>query len=296
MPLMLGTERMFGTGGCFRYAVCPLCESLCLQNQPDDLSVYYPTDYYAYEMSPCKPVKSWLSAAKRVLCHHFYQRFNPLLAPAGLFFPKHVPWIPRGAVGFHDPILDIGCGGGRYLDLLAHDGFTDLTGIDPFIAESFESSRFKVLKRELAAHEGRYKLIFSHHVIEHVPDPIEFLGHVERLLKPGGLGIICTPNPVSLAARYYKQFWFALDPPRHLNLISPRAFQSAAARVGLRVERFCCNSEPVQFAGSRSYQKGLKMLELEHPVGVEKVFFRTLSTLLNKTGYGDAACYLLRRS
>ena len=35
-------------GGSFRYLECVNCKSLQLTNIPDDLSLYYPKDYYAF--------------------------------------------------------------------------------------------------------------------------------------------------------------------------------------------------------------------------------------------------------
>jgi SAM-dependent methyltransferase len=290
------TERMYGNGGDFRYANCPTCECMYLLNVPANLLELYPTDYYSFSLRPVPDLFGLKLALKRVLCHHYYQRLNPFLVPAGLFYKRHVDWLPRGSVAFDEPILDIGCGAGTTLDLLGYEGFENLTGIDPFVAGDVTTERFRILKQDLSEHEGRYKLIYSSHVIEHVTDPAEFLSDVDRLLAPDGLSLIRTPNPVSFAARYYKQFWFGLDPPRHINLLSPKTFTQLAAQAGLRVERFRPDSGVLQFTGSENYLKGRTLEELQPVMGAKRTFLVLLAGVLNAMNYGDSSSFLLRKA
>ncbi|HEY5248913.1 MAG TPA: hypothetical protein VIJ15_10765, partial [Dermatophilaceae bacterium] len=45
-------ENMFGLDEDFDYSVCADCGSLALISIPDDLSPYYPTDYYSIDLDP----------------------------------------------------------------------------------------------------------------------------------------------------------------------------------------------------------------------------------------------------
>lgn len=295
-PVLHATERMFGWGGDFRYSRCLDCGSLRLLNVPEDLGKYYPQDYYAYQVTRYEPMSGIAAAVKKLLCRHYYQSFNPLMTPLSLFFPKWLKWLPRALVRFDQPILDVGCGGGQTLAMLAHEGFTDLTGVDPFLKEDSDHQEFRLLKRELADHQGSYELVYALHVFEHVRDPLEFLVHARRLLTDSGTLLIAMPNPASLAFHLYKQFWFALDAPRHLALYSPPAFEKMASTAGLEVYRSYSDSTISQFVGSDQYLRGKTMSEFHGFRGPRHSLARLMTAALNLTGYGDSRCYFLRKS
>lgn len=294
-PVLSATERMFGVGRDFRYARCLGCGTLRLLNVPSDLGQFYPQDYYAYENVEYPPMRGLALALKKLLARHYYQRFHPLAALLTLRYPKRVAWLPRGAVPFDAPVLDIGCGGGRTLALLAHEGFTNLTGLDPYLEESRINEKFRLLKQEPVEHQGSYKLIYALHVLEHVHDPYEFLGQVHRLLGENGLCVIAMPNPASLAFHFYRQFWYALDAPRHLVLYSPEAFHRIAEESGLYVYHSYSDSTTEQFLGSEQYLRGKTRAEFDDIRGSRYYLAAGLTALLNRIGYGDSRIYFLRK-
>jgi 2-polyprenyl-3-methyl-5-hydroxy-6-metoxy-1,4-benzoquinol methylase len=82
-------------------------------------------------------------------------------------------------------------------DVLAVD--RDSTGFEaevPHISLDFDQPDF-------ASQLGRasFSLVTAIEVIEHVESPIGFLRNVGRLLSPGGVGVLTTPNVDSLPAR-----------------------------------------------------------------------------------------------
>ncbi len=294
--ILHATERMFGWGGEFSYSQCQECGSLGLINIPDDLGAFYPPDYYAYQPRRYPEMKGFARRVKRWLCHHYYQRFNPIIAPLSTSFPKYLKWLPRGAVGFDEPILDVGCGAGNTLAMLAHEGFTNLTGVDPFLSSTVSGEKFHLEKCELSEHVGCYKLVYSLHVFEHVLDPADFFRQVRRLLADDGMCIVATPNPASLARHYYKQFWFALDPPRHLHLVSPDAFQKMAEEAGLSVVSWVSDSTGSQFWGSETYLRGENWESLRTFSGYRGALTELATKVLNFLKYGDSACYYLKKA
>jgi 2-polyprenyl-6-hydroxyphenyl methylase/3-demethylubiquinone-9 3-methyltransferase len=97
--------------------------------------------------------------------------------------------------------LDVGCGAGLLAEPLARLG-ARVTGLDAspeLIAVAREHARRAGLDidyrvGELAELEGQFDLITCMEVIEHVADPVSFVGALAKRIAPGGLLILSTPN------------------------------------------------------------------------------------------------------
>ena len=78
--------------------------------------------------------------------------------------------------------------------------------------------------------DQQYDVVFMSHVIEHVLDPVATVATIERLLAPGGVLYLETPNVGSLDARVWKQRWGLIHYPRHLYLFDRDTDHPAAGR------------------------------------------------------------------
>ncbi len=87
--------------------------------------------------------------------------------------------------------------------------------------------------KTLSLGEATYDAVVMSHVIEHVHEPVELLAEVRRLLKPGGILVVTTPNAESQAHGIFKENWFSLEPPRHLYIYSTRSIARLAMLSGL---------------------------------------------------------------
>ena len=97
-------------------------------------------------------------------------------------------------------LLDIGCGEGRGVGLL-QELVNNYNGIDK-IAEvvdklsvqypqaSFEQS----IIPPLAFNDKKFDSVISFQVIEHINDDKRFIEEISRVLKPGGVALLTTPN------------------------------------------------------------------------------------------------------
>ena len=139
-------------------------------------------------------------------------------------------------------VLDLGCGRGESLHLLREAGFEPL-GLD-VSEEMVQVCGEKGLEAEVGdlfeylrqVEAGSFDAVLSFHVIEHLP--IERLSLLVRLafraLKPEGVLILETPNPLSLSVSA-RSFW--LD-PTHLRPVHPDYLVLAARQAGFNsVER-----------------------------------------------------------
>lgn len=95
--------------------------------------------------------------------------------------------LPRSA-----RILDIACGEGEMLDLMAEQGFTDLTGIDPFAPSKLKDKPWRFVQgaaAELPFAAGDLDVILCAHSLHHFSGNDEirgFLSEAARVLSPTG--------------------------------------------------------------------------------------------------------------
>lgn len=102
--------------------------------------------------------------------------------------------------------IDIGCGAGLLAEPLARLG-ARMTGVDA-APENIAAAQahaaamgLEIAYRcaDIATFEGRFDLVTSMEVVEHVVDPAAFIRALSDRLAPDGLMILSTPNRTSLA-------------------------------------------------------------------------------------------------
>ncbi len=97
-------------------------------------------------------------------------------------------------------ILIAGCGAGHEAHFIYKTLQMPVTGVDVELNldEGIKSHDDFVLQiasvLELPFEDNSFDAIFYHHVIEHVPDPKKSIEELARVLKPGGMMYVGTPN------------------------------------------------------------------------------------------------------
>jgi SAM-dependent methyltransferase len=144
------------------------------------------------------------------------------------------------------PILDLGCGRGESLALFAQHGLParGVDGSARMIAvcqeRGFDATQGDLFAALEATPPASLGAVVSFHVIEHLPAPeLDRLVRLAyRALRPGGVLILETPNPLSLVVAA-RNFW--LDPthqrpvhPESLQLLFELAGFSPIERIELR--------------------------------------------------------------
>lgn len=144
--------------------------------------------------------------------------------------------------------LDVGCGAGLLAEPLARMG-ASVTAIDA-APELIDAAKAHAAGAGLAidyraigveALDGRYDLVTSMEVIEHVADPRAFIASLAARLAPGGLLILSTPNrtawsrllTITLAEGFGKIPKGTHD---YDAFITPDQMTAMLAEVGLAVE------------------------------------------------------------
>ena len=105
-------------------------------------------------------------------------------------------------------ILDLGAGRGRLeeMDFRGRAEFIAGVDLDPVVHENplLDEARTISSDGHLPFSDASFHMVYSCNVLEHVADPLLHFSEVFRVLKPGGLFLIKTPNRrhyVALAAR-----------------------------------------------------------------------------------------------
>jgi len=69
-------------------------------------------------------------------------------------------------------------------------------------------------------------------VIEHVPEPLELIAEIYRILRPGGVLLIVTPNFGSLFVRLYGRNAYGIWPDQHIVYFRPSTMARLLQSVG----------------------------------------------------------------
>ena len=109
-------------------------------------------------------------------------------------------WAAQAANGRR--VLDAGCGNGYGSRLLAAGGAREVIGVDRApaelemaAAEMPESVRLQVGDlRKLEFEDDKFELVVCFEVIECIEDPLTVLDELIRVLTPGGLLLVSSPN------------------------------------------------------------------------------------------------------
>jgi len=217
--LFVAKEMMFGYRDTFQYLECQNCGCVHISEIPKDMAKYYPEQYDSLrsidDLRSRGPLKKFLAAKK-----YAFEAFGKGLIGRVIcrFYPINTSLVAlrRVHINANSRVMDVGCGTGTLLYQLEALGYGDLTGVDPYIKEDITySPTFKVFKGTIHDMDGNFDLIIFSHSFEHVPDQLETLRSVARLLKDKGTCVIVMPTVSSYAWKHYGVNWVQLDPPRH---------------------------------------------------------------------------------
>ncbi len=298
---------MLGYREKFEYFQCSNCECLQIAKIPVNLEKYYPSDYYTYSR-PNIPVTGNLKRFLRRQRTIYYLNGKGFIGwmMTKIFGKPSLHWIKQAGFHLDSRILDVGCGAGHLLMHLRKEGFSNLTGIDPFLEEDCDYGNGVVIfKKALSDLGGSFEFVMLHHSFEHVPDPIETLEMLREKTEDHGTVLIRIPIVSSFAWREYRTNWVQLDAPRHIFLHSLKSMEMISRKTGFEIESIEYDSGAFQFWGSEQYKKDIPLHdECSYKNGLEGSIFKESDIRLfqgkaedlNSSKDGDQACFYLKKS
>jgi 2-polyprenyl-3-methyl-5-hydroxy-6-metoxy-1,4-benzoquinol methylase len=170
-------------------AVCLACDLGFINPRPrlDAINKLYQIDYYSDTSKHINlGYSNYLSRSMRDnFINHAHGRLSLLT--------EHTDVKGRN-------LLEIGCATGEYCKV-AHQAGMQTIGIDlsedviRVARQRYRQLDFRVGSLEsLAFADCSFDIVVAHEVIEHVPSPQAWLKEIQRVLKPGGLVALSTPN------------------------------------------------------------------------------------------------------
>ncbi|PSL44951.1 2-polyprenyl-3-methyl-5-hydroxy-6-metoxy-1,4-benzoquinol methylase [Chitinophaga niastensis] len=217
-------DNRYGYPGTYTMWKCKNCDHLSLEANftPEMIgelySNYYPRKHLNLDdWKPYKEVSGFMAWFKgeRSAAHH---------------------WVPKNV-----RILDIGCGFGETL------GYHENRGCEVFGVEADDNIKRVADKYSFNAEVGLFDpehyqpdyfdYVTMAQVIEHVTDPVVSMKGIAKILKPGGVAILTTPNAKGWGVKVFGKKWAHWHIPYHLHLFSKKSMKKYAAEAGLVLEK-----------------------------------------------------------
>jgi 2-polyprenyl-3-methyl-5-hydroxy-6-metoxy-1,4-benzoquinol methylase len=193
------------------------------------LAETYANEYYSYQEPD---LKGWSNQIK--------------ILAMKLRLPALYPYVIPLPILKDASICDVGCGAGQWLGLMraAYPG-VKLSGfeIDPNTASIAAQVAQADVRHgdflETGWADNSFDFITFWDVLEHVTNPQAVMQEVVRLLKPGGVVVVISPNVDCSYSKIFNQFWWALLYDQHLYHFSRKTLTKLFQ---------ACNLEPVYSA------------------------------------------------
>jgi 2-polyprenyl-3-methyl-5-hydroxy-6-metoxy-1,4-benzoquinol methylase len=144
-------------------------------------------------------------------------------------------WLIKRLKAISGNLLEVGCGTGEFLRIAKMAGW-EVSGLE--LSSSFRTAALNWYNIELQGAElgqaefvgNNFDVVALIHVFEHLPDPLEFLNQVSRILKPGGWLFIIVPNLSSWTDNLFGKYNPTLIKMDHYFHYSPSTLRNVISR------------------------------------------------------------------
>ena len=241
--LFQGSDRLYHTTErIFKVVECTTCKLIRLSPFPTPLELrdYYPDTYWYV------PEHDTVSRLEEL-----YRR--TVLSDHVRFVMGALDNCPEPA-----PVLDVGCGGGLFLRMLAERG-RRVVGLDFSLQAATAAWRINGVPAvcgsltQVPLPDKSCAGVTMFHVLEHLYDPAAYLQAAHRLLRPDGRLVIQVPNAGCWQMTLLGEHWAGIDIPRHLFNFRLRDLEVLLDSCGFEIARtkfFSLRDNPAGLATS----------------------------------------------
>ncbi|HOY10079.1 MAG TPA: class I SAM-dependent methyltransferase [Candidatus Omnitrophota bacterium] len=219
---------------------CPLCHAENIKESFEKNLIFY------YRCPSCRFLFSGQDQnpnLENTAIEHYepaYVRYLEDSPEDEINFSKTLAWIEQFKPLNGLRVLDVGTGTGKFVRYLRRNS-VDAFGLEPSVAlfnrylarEPFFFLTDLQGLPSATSPELKYDAVIISDVIEHVRDPHPFFSGLDRVLKPGAVVYICTPNAGSSLARLCGKNWHYIN-KYHFSFFSRETLQGITAQYGLK--------------------------------------------------------------
>jgi SAM-dependent methyltransferase len=188
-------------------------------------------------------------------------------------FNRRLDEILHHTGGRRGRLLDVGCAMGILLELARLRGWevhgVDVSAYATAIARDYYNLDVVTGQLGDAGYpDGHFDVVVMDDLIEHVADPTGLVREARRILAPGGLLTLNTPNRAGLWHRLMGRRWFHYRQTEHTFFFSPAVISRLLARHGFQVLEIHSSS---------------KIIDLNYAFGRLRYYNESLSSFLERT-------------
>jgi 2-polyprenyl-3-methyl-5-hydroxy-6-metoxy-1,4-benzoquinol methylase len=149
---------------------------------------------------------------------------------------RYEEWLKRAEAELGcGRLLEVGAGVGGLVRVAMRRGWrVDATEVSRTALEALRATGATVFAgplEEAGYASGRFDLVVSLEVLEHLPAPLVHLRELARVTRAGGLLLLTTPNFGGLSRRWLGLGWRVVD-PEHLGYFTARTLARALREAG----------------------------------------------------------------
>lgn len=246
---LIDIGRMLSRAAEFVQVDCPACQASESQPKYVKNGLHYVTctacQSFYINPRPSPAVLEWFYRDS-----HNYAYWNKHIFPASEAARRERIFVPRvdRLLGICEKygtattsLLEVGSGFGTFCAELASRGvFERVVGVEPTpdLANTCRGRGIEIIEQPVEQIDldkvGQFDVIASFEVIEHLFDPAQFVAHMIRLLRPGGLMMLTCPNGEGFDIETLGNASNSVD-HEHLNYFNPASLAALLERHGMEM-------------------------------------------------------------
>ncbi len=248
-------DSTYGVDGSYQVVQCTSCEHLYLNPRPADNSLLdcYPAAYAPHVGDRASgQVVDQQDASDSVVASASSKAEVSGSSPGGLrrilravpglrallfwLGQENATYLPSAPEPGKSQLLEVGCAHGGFLEQALSVGWL-VDGVEPSDSAA-AAARAKGLDvycgllHDACIEADSRDMVAMWMVLEHVPNPVQVVDEVLRILRPGGVFSFSVPSASTWERPVFGRHWLGYDAPRHLQVFSVRRLQRMLADQG----------------------------------------------------------------